>query len=55
MEITKQLEAIQISIYCNIISTLLKKHISLSVFKTTVFSYLVMYRYRICNKTKLYS
>jgi len=41
MEITKELEAFQISIYCNIISSLLKKHVSLSVFKTTVFSYLL--------------
>ena len=40
-DIAKQTEAIQLSIYCNIICQLLKSHKNLSICKILVFSYLI--------------
>ena len=41
MDLKQELEAVQISIYCNIVSMLLKEHKTLSLTKLIVFSYLV--------------
>ena len=41
MDLKQELEAVQISIYCNIVSMLLKEHKTLSLAKLIVFSYLV--------------
>lgn len=41
MDLKQELEAVQISIYCNIVSMLLKEHQTLSLAKLIVFSYLV--------------
>lgn len=40
-DIVKQTEAIQLSIYCNIICQILKSHKNLSICKILVFSYLI--------------
>lgn len=41
MDLKQELETVQISIYCNIVSMLLKEHKTLSLAKLIVFSYLV--------------
>ena len=41
MDLNLEIEIIQTSIYCNIITMLIKEHTSLSVNKLIVFSYLV--------------